>query len=370
MTYNQYGDTLERASKGAAIGTAAGTAGALATGMLPVIAPTAIMGAVTNMVMGSGDTDYVGSGYYTQNDKNATTRTGRAQYNRYNDAVNYLNNYMKSHEGYNSENDLLLGNHGYDQWKKDRGIRGTKRWTTDFYQYNPNTGNRVLDDYTSRQGGFNSTDWTDYANQQSSNFVDRYSNLSDDLKNSMLSNTLANYGAAGREGFVNTNDASHYADAKLQLDNQLARGYLSNVGYQQALQKLNNQIATNKANLAQLAQNKHDTWENDLAQAWAKNVMDSDTGLDNDAWIKYYDNYMNYDGNNMNNLFDKAHGATSDYANAFISDDLMNAALVDQSLYNPDQYIAWGAANQGAYNPFDYLQSRKRRMTWDNIGEA
>ena len=313
---------------------------------------------------------YMGETNVQGTDPNATTRVKQGAYNNYNDAVDYLNNYMRQNEGYDVANDLHRGTTGLDKTKRRTTFGGADYEYKPWWKINTNTGNRVLDDYTNNSKGLNNWGWTDYANQQSSNFVNRYSNLSNDFKNSMLSNTLANYGAAGRENFVNANDASHYADAKLQLDNQLARGYLSNVGYQQALQKLNNQIATNKANLAQLAQSKHDTWENDLAQAWAKNVMDSETGLDKDAWIKYYDNYMNYDGNNMNNLFDKAHGATSDYARAFISDDLMNAALVDQSLYNPDQYIAWGAANQGAYNPFDYLQSRKRRMTWDNIGEA
>lgn len=320
------------------------------------------IGGALGDVFGIGKTKYTGA--VGVSGDTSGQRVSNSQYKNYNTAADYLNNYYNTLP--NNQQKVNAGSGwGIDTWKK-RGWGGSDKYWMPYWTVNTNTGNNVMNDYINSGLG----NWNTYLNNQSNAFNTYYKNMADKSYDENADRILSSYGAAGQQNFVNQNDSSQYADAKKQLDNQLARGYLSDVGYQQALNKLNNQVATNKANLAQLASNQYNTWSDDLAQLWAKNTLSADNGLDSNSWIKNYDAWKGYNGQDFNDLYSDAVDAMNNYQTQFISDDLMNAALNPYSLYNPDEYIAWGSANQGQFNPYLDFNANKKRPTLDNIGEV
>lgn len=312
-------------------------------------------------------------GTYINNGTGGGARVGQGQYNNYNAAMNAINDWGTQ----NQDNWNNVGGSTYNAWTEKVKTRGGhhKKENHERWYVNPNSGNHILDDYVS--GGsalgsgynYNTRGWGDYANQASNQFNQTYNNTSKNLYDQAQNQYTGMYDPYNNESnfnsLIGSKDTSQYGDASDVLKRDLARGYLSQAGYQTALNKLNNQQATNQQNLRDLGLGQYNAWKDALGQEWANNI---DT-LDNNSWMKYYNNWNNYDGANMNQLFSNAQNAVGDYANAYINDDIFNNAI-DVSLYDPDSYTAQGAQYQGMYNPFNRsVSNRRRRVTLDNIGE-
>lgn len=228
---------------------------------------------------------------------------------------------------------------------KSKGGRGKgQTYYLPAYAVNQNTGNAVVDKYVNYLLGGGNQRANDWLTGQRKSYSDAMSSAADQSVRDYMSGYKSNQGTA-----VNNAQSSAYDEAKSKLDAQKAYGYLSDVGYQKALDKLNTQTGNVRAamNDAYSAQLKN--WEDNLNQMYAK----ATGGIG--AW-----DFVNPFTENV--LYKDAVNNASNYASNSMSDSVLSSLLSNVDLYTPDEWIAYGAGNQGQYNPlYDFSATGKRK---------
>lgn len=265
-------------------------------------------------------------------------RTSQQNFNNVNDLVRQWNaDNPNSHVG-NATSSMVDVFKGQGKWGKGQ------TYYLPSYAVNQNTGNSVVDKYVGYLLGGGNQGANDWLAGQRKSYADAMSSAADQSVRDYMSGYKSNQGTA-----VNNAQSSAYNEAKSKLDAQKAYGYLSDVGYQKALDKLNTQTGNVRAamNDAYSAQLKN--WEDNLNQMYAK----ATGGIG--AW-----DFVNPFTENA--LYKDAVNNASNYASNSMSDSVLSSLLSDVDLYTPDEWIAYGAGNQGQYNPlYDFSTTGRRK---------
>lgn len=278
--------------------------------------------------LGYGKTKYKG---YTQTgstgNANGVTRLGNEnQYNAYNNAMKYLNNYQA---GQNTNWNPVGGSTvGYDEYKTKK-IGGNKYKKVPVYSANLNTGYNVLDDFSNSVGYAGSAlnaGWDNWKNRE----ADIYQGRMDYLGNQAKQDSGLPTNSSLLE-LANTVNNSKYEAAKNNLYRHLVMGYMNNAQYDEALKELNRDRTRNLMGMLDVGRNQVNTWKDDIGQAWNSGISSNP-----DDWIKYYGNY------DAGASFDNAQGNVDRYRNAFVSDDLLRAMMSDVNMYQPYNYMTQG----------------------------
>lgn len=263
------------------------------------------------------------------------TELSKGQYNNVKAFQDWYNGWKTDDEDLNA---LWSGTYAV---KKDSPYKKAKtKYYNQYGAYN-NTGNSYLDAFlTSGSGDFNN-----YLNKQMSDYQKNYQNKADSLLKDYTSQYLNDIYNSKVDN-VNSTNQSLYDEAAATIDRQLKRGYLSDSGYNKAIQELQSQMGLNAQALTGAYDSQVGTWEDGLSQAWAKDLLDSSKLNDEYTWLG---------GINENTWADPIKGITN-YGDSYIANggiDALTQAMKAVNTFNPDTYIAKGAEAQGQYNPFD-----------------
>lgn len=242
--------------------------------------------------------------------------------------------------------------------KKDSPLKKAKTTYYDQYGAYNNTGNSYLDAFLASGSG----DFNTYLNKQMSDYQKNYQNKADSLLKDYTSQYLNDI-YNGKVDNVNSTNQSLYDEAAAAIDRQLKRGYLSDSGYNKAIQELQSQMGLNAQALTGAYDSQVGTWEDGLSQAWAKGLLDSS---------KFDDKYTWLDGITEDTWADSTKGITN-YGDSYIANggiDALIQAMKAVNTFNPDTYIAQGAEAQGQYNPYDInaVNNKKKKKDELNIG--
>ena len=266
------------------------------------------------------------------------TRTTAQNYSNVNDLVKQWNaDNPNSYVG-NATSTMtdIYGSRG--KWGK------RKTYLTPAYAVNQNTGNSVVDQYANYLLGGGTQGANDWLSGQRKSYSDAMNSAVDEAVRDYMSGYKSNQGAA-----INNAQSSAYDEAKAKLDAQKAYGYLSDVGYQNALDKLNAQTGSVRAAMNDAYSAQLQNWEDNLNQMYAK----ATGGIG--AW-----DFANPFTENA--LYKDAVANASNYAGTSMSDDVLRSLLSNVDLYTPNEWIAYGAGSQGQYNPFsDFATSNRRK---------
>ena len=282
--------------------------------------------------------------------------------NRFNDAVNQVNAAGRKQYGNDWNNIQGAKDIGwYD------GNPSNHDWYGSYAKGNTSYDN-ALNDYINGNrgwGNLNDTDWNTFASGMQNAYDNQLSSLNNNLMDYQDSK-LDNYrvGTDYTNNLIDTRNQELYNNALSKLNRDRDRGYLSDVGYQTALDALNNQIAVNRNMLNTEAQNWYNQAYDDLGQIRTENWWNPMAG---NALMNYNDLIGGTLGNNA--AYGNTLSAIDDYANARLNDDYFLSSLLSDS-YNPDEYSATGAEQQGLYNPdFGFTAPRRSRLRYNSIGE-
>lgn len=369
-------DWKNGARTGSSIGGVAGPWGTLAGA-----AQGAIAGAVGSAV-GIGKTQDLGytpgTGVYNQGGQLSDLGTGAAgaqRYKSYNDAMNYLNGANQnwnsdwskigdSEQGYRDLSTRIANKKGFEIGSMIDPVNGGwmgsltgnkhKHNYVDAYKGNLNTGYNVMDDFTNgtNYGGDVSnldTGWTPYMQQQDKIYQDRYNLLADQDRRNYENSIAQSASNLAREV-----DQDQYNKSKNLLDQQLARGYMNQKQYREALSQLDNNRAANLQSLLGIGNDQLDQWRTDVNQAYT-NKLKSDL---TDEWIK---NYNAWKANDMSGLFDDANAAAQGYLDTAVSDDYLRSLMGQTDTYTPYQYMATGIAGDTDNGLLNWAGGRAKR---------
>ena len=378
-----FGDWRNGAKTGASLGSVAGPLGTVVGGGMGAIAGLA------GSQMGVGKTTNKGytptSGTYNQGGQMSSLGTGGVgakRYGSYNDAMNYLNGVNQQwNPDWSSIGDSEQGR--YDLSTKMANPAGTaigavlgaplgpmgslagaaigsaiggkkKHNYVDSYNANLNTGYNVMDDFVNGRNYSGDTwnldrGWEPYRQQQDAIFQDRLGNLSRANEASIVNGMRNNV-----NDLVTDTDQRQYDLAKNTLDQQLARGYMTQRQYQQALNQLNQNRIANRQSLSDIGSNQLDQWKSDVKQAY-QNKMDQDLA---DAWIK---NYNAWKADDLSGLYGGASDAAQAYLNNVVSDDYLKSLMMQTNMYTPEQYMATGVSNAIDDNLGRWYGNRQKR---------
>lgn len=365
-------DWRNGAATGASLGSVAGPLGTIAG---------AVIGAGAGLVgkaAGIGKTTNKGytptSGVYNQGGQMSmlgTKDTGAKRYTSYNDAMNYLNGvnqmantdwsnigdseqgrYKLSTKMANPTNAIIAGTNMAGLG----GLVSNKHKNTyvDAYKANLNTGYNVMDDFVNGRNYSGDTwnldrGWDPYKQQQDAIFQDRLGNLSRANEAGIINSMRNNV-----NDLVTDTDQRQYDLAKNTLDQQLARGYMTQRQYQQALNQLNQNRIANRQSLSDIGSNQLDQWKSDVKQAY-QNKMDQDL---TDAWIRNYDTWK---ADDLSGLYGEASDAAQAYLNNIVSDDYLKSLMMQTNTYTPEQYMATGISNAIDDNLGRWYGNRQKR---------
>ena len=270
-----------------------------------------------------------------------------------------------SYQNYSNMNDLVK------QWNADNPNQysqgATNSWTDIYgggkslfgkkkspiysvgYGIKNDTGNQAVDQYANYLLGGGSQGASDWLQGQRNN----YSNAMQDAAKSAVSGYIDPYRQSQQESVANSL-SSAFDEAKSKLDAQKAYGYLSDVGYQKALDKLMNQRGAVQAGMNDAYNAQVGNWENNLNDMYNRAL----SGIGAWDWVNPFDA--------ENGEYSKQNALAKNYAQNSINQDILNSLLSDANTFTPEEWIAYGAGNQGQYNPFvDFTpsSSRKKRTT-------
>lgn len=371
-------DWRNGAATGASLGSVAGPIGTVAG---------AVVGGLTGLAgsaAGIGKTKNQGyspvSGTYNQNGNMSllgTKDTGARRYGAYNDAMNYLNGVNQQwNPEWSAIGDSERGQYDLvtkmaDPYSKEAmigyalgglpgliggSVLGAKKEHNyiDAYKANLNTGYNVMDDFVNGRNYSGDTwnldrGWNPYRQQQDAIFQDRLGNLSRANEAGIINGMRNNV-----NDLVTDTDQRQYDLAKNTLDQQLARGYMTQRQYQQALNQLNQNRIANRQSLNDIGSNQLDQWKSDVKQAY-QNKMDQDL---TDAWIK---NYNAWKADDLSGLYGGASDAAQAYLNNVVSDDYLKSLMMQTSMYTPEQYMATGISNAIDDNIGRWYGNRQKR---------
>lgn len=273
---------------------------------------------------------------------NRYNRVDSGTYNRYNDLVNQWN--ADNPNQYAEGDDI----HGVQAVKKSTS-RGHKTNYYDQYGLGNQSGNKALDQYANYLLGGGTQGANDWVQGQRTN----YSNAMRDASKAAVSGYVDPYRQSQQES-VNSSLNSAFDEAKAKLDAQKAYGYLSDVGYQKALDKLMNQRGAVQSGMNDVYNAQVSNWENNLNDMYNRAL----SGIGGWDWVNPFD----AEGGE----YSRQNALAQNYAQNSINQDILNSLMSDANTFTPEEWIAYGAGNQGQYNPFvDFTPSsgRKKRTT-------
>lgn len=213
------------------------------------------------------------------------------------------------------------------------------------YGINANTGNQALDQYANYLLGGGTQGATDWVTGKRTD----YSNAMKDASKAAVSGYINPYRQSQQDS-VNNSLNSAFDEAKAKLDAQKAYGYLSDVGYQKALDKLTNQRGSVQSGMNDVYNAQVSDWENNLNDMYNRAL--SNIGAWD--WVNPFDV--------SGGEYAKQNALAQNYAQNSINQDILNSLMSDANTFTPEEWIAYGAGNQGQYNPFiDFTPSSKRK---------
>lgn len=280
------------------------------------------------------------------------TEVNRDQYNRYNDLVNLWN--ADNPNEYTQGSDV----HGQKVIKKSTS-RGHKNKRYDQFGIDPNASNYALNQYAQDIIGGNSLSASDWLGGKRSAYSDAYQNAADTAVGDYLNPYRTNM-----QSSITSAQQSAFDEAKARLDAQKAYGYLSDLGYQNALAKLQGQTGTVNDAMYNAYAGKLGEWEQNLNDMYAKGKGQIG-GWD---WATNQGDYSR-----GQNWLDAAQQAGLYNQNA-MSNDILSSVMDMANTYTPEEWIAYGAGTQGQYNPFidftPYSGRKKRTTSTEGINEV
>lgn len=278
-------------------------------------------------------------------------RVSQGQYNAYRDMVDWLNKQYQAGDDRILDYGTVTGTKAVK--KKHRAKSATTSYENQYGVQGNREDNTALNDYLDYMQRTGTNDFDAYKQQQANTFATNYAKYADEALKSQINNYLGGYNT-GRQSNVSAADQAKYTEAKEVLDRQLARGYLSGIGYQKALSKLNEQQGSNQTAMSNAYNALYNDFEDDLSQAWQKGLI---TPGEYD-WLNAADNLN----------FTDAYGNLAGISEG-INDDAFRSAMYAANIYNPDEYIAYGAENQGQYDPtFDSTSGGKKKRPVSTTG--
>lgn len=273
------------------------------------------------------------------------------QYNRYNDLVNLWN--TDNPNEYTEGSDV----HGVKAIKKSTS-RGHKTNYYDQYGIDPNASNYALNQYAQDIIGGNNLSASDWLGGKRSAYTDAYQKAADTAVSDYLNPYKTNM-----QSSITSAQQSAFDEAKAKLDAQKAYGYLSDLGYQNALAKLQGQTGTVNDAMYNAYAGKLGEWEQNLNDMYAKGK-----GL-----IGGWDWATNQgDYSKGKSWLDAAQQAGLYNQNA-MSNDILSSVMDMANTYTPEEWIAYGAGTQGQYNPtegFSPTGKRKKKVSTEGINEV
>ena len=328
-------NTLENAGKGASTGAAAGAY----FGPIGAISGALIGGAAGALGLGTGKKKVMRDDASTWGNK--YQRVPSNIYNKYNDLVKQWN---ADNPNQYTEGGSTRGTYAV----KKSTSRGHKTNYYDQYGINMNTGNQAIDQYANYLLGGGTQGATDWVTGKRTD----YSNAMKDAAKSAVSGYINPYRQSQQDS-VNSSLNTAFEEAKAKLDAQKAYGYLSDVGYQKALDKLMNQRGSVQSGMNDAYNAQVSNWENNLNDMYNTAI----SGIKGWDWVNPFD----VEGGE----YAKQNALAQNYAQNSINQDVLNSLLSDANTFTPEEWIAYGAGNQGQYNPFiDFTPtSRKKRTT-------
>lgn len=268
------------------------------------------------------------------------SKASQQAYNNYNELLGLMNQDR-------STGDYLGGDSatGITSIKKTSPFKNkTKHYTS--YGLGSQSGNYALDQYAKDLLGGYSGGASSWADQQRN----AYQKSLDAQAKSLYGEYLDPYKTNQLQSTETANQTA-YDQAKAKLDQQRTYGYLSDVGYQNALTKLNNETARVKQSMGSVYEAQVSDWEKALQQAYSSQVTP-------EAW-----SFSDYAGNAGadQEWLDYSNWAKN-YGAANIGQEYLDSLMANADSYNPDLYIAYGAGTQGEYNPYlDFTVGQKRK---------
>lgn len=280
------------------------------------------------------------------------TEVNRDQYNRYNDLVNLWNA--------DNPNEYTGGSDVYGQKIiKKSTSRGHKNKRYDQFGIDPNASNYALNQYAQDIIGGNNLSASDWLGGKRSAYSDAYQNAADTAVGDYLNPYRTNM-----QSSITSAQQSAFDEAKARLDAQKAYGYLSDLGYQNALAKLQGQTGTVNDAMYNAYAGKLGEWEQNLNDMYAKGKGQIG-GWD---WATNRGDYSR-----GQNWLDAAQQAGLYNQNA-MSNDILSSVMDMANTYTPEEWIAYGAGTQGQYNPFidftPYSGRKKRTTSTEGINEV
>ena len=338
-------DYLENTGKHAAAGAALGSA------MFPGLG-TALGATLGGLVGGLG-----ASTKKTMRDDAASwgsniSRVNQDQYNRYNDLVNLWN--ADNPNEYTEGSDV----HGTLAIKKGSGLKGHSTSYYDQYGIDPNASNYALNQYAQDIIGGNKLSASDWLGGKRSAYSDAYQKAADTAVSDYLNPYKTNM-----QSSITSAQQSAFDEAKAKLDAQKAYGYLSDLGYQNALAKLQAQTGTVNDAMYNAYAGKLGEWEQNLNDMYAKGKGQIG-GWD---WAANQGDYSK-----GQSWLDAAQQAGLYNQNA-MSNDILSSVMDMANTYTPEEWIAYGAGTQGQYNPtegFSPVGKRKKKVSTEGINEV
>lgn len=272
---------------------------------------------------------------------------------------NYAKTDQSQYDRYNSLVDMWNKDHADDPYyglsKKQSGYyhSGDTKWYPDFYGITTDSGNTAFDRYADSLLKGNRQSASDWLNSQIGSYADKFKEQANNTVNDYLSSYKDNM-----QNNINSAQQKAYEEAKKRLDAQKAYGYLSNTGYQNALQKLQGQTGMVNDAMYNAYSGTINNWEKNLNDIFTQKqnqlgAWDWSTGKTFDttkSWLDASNNAKLYNQNAMNN-------------------DILNSVMDQANLYSPDEWIAYGAGTQGQYNPYvDYTAGTKKKKQTSTEG--
>lgn len=285
--------------------------------------------------------------YAIQGQKPANlTETSGTNYSNVNNLVNQWNA--------DNPNQYVQGATGgwQDLYQKDKSMGRKATTVVNHYGINSNTGNQAVDQYANYLLGGGTQGASDWLQGQRS----KYNTDMQKAAKSAVSGYIDPYRNAQQDS-INTALEAAYNESLAKLDRQKAYGYLSDLGHQKAVDKLYQQRGSVQSGMNDVYNAQLSNWENNLNDMYQKAI----NGVG--AWD--FVNPFDREGSD----YYKQNQLAQNYAQNSINNDIMNSLLSQANTFTPEEWIAYGAGEQGAYNPFaDFTSGMRRKKTTSTEG--
>lgn len=278
------------------------------------------------------------------------TETSAVAYNNVNDLVNQWND--------KNPNQYVQGATGswQDLYQKDKSMGRKATTVVDHYGINANTGNKVVDQYGNYLLGGGTQGATKWLEGERA----KYKTDMENAAKSAVSGYIDPY-ISGQQGYVDNALEAAFQESLDKLKRQKAYGYLSQIGYDKAEKKLNEQKGSVQANMNDAYSGLVHTGE----KSWLTNLNNMyNTAI---GRIGEWDFVNPFDAEGSD--YYKQNQLAQNYAQNSINEDIIKSILANANTFTPEEWIAYGAGEQGQYNPFaDFTAGTRKKKTTSTSG--